>query len=162
MRSVAVDVDRVREHLTSLVYWLSQTNRHKDLPNVCQLLTLPEPPDDGSKAERMAASLASAPDAELPEVARRLLTYFPPAASARNGLEEVLWRDDGSPRVPEGTVENSRRSSRQRTCFLTLPGSRNFSSNFGCWTTIPSRYLQGQTRHSAHVSSAMCLGIQGT
>ena len=47
--------------------------RHVDLGEACERLGLPTPPDEGSKHQRVAASFAALPDADLPVVAERIL-----------------------------------------------------------------------------------------
>ncbi len=98
-----MDIRHLRELLWSEIHWLSQANRHVDLPGVCARLGLPPPPaeDHGSKAQRMSASFDAVPDAQLRQVAQRLLESHPPPFTERRiRLEEALWADVG-PRIPK-------------------------------------------------------------
>lgn len=85
----------LRGHLQQL----RQLHSHDELPGLCRKLGLPNPPGEGSKWERLAASLESGTGVNLVEVAKRILEYFPPSAAERNALQELLWKDDGSPSI---------------------------------------------------------------
>ncbi len=93
----------LRALLAHQFHRLSQSNRHVDLPDVCNQLGLAPPPgpDSGSKAERMASALVPLPDAGLSAVAERLLEFFPPSPKERNEIEEVLWIDAPVPNIPK-------------------------------------------------------------
>ncbi len=49
----------------------------------------------------MAAVITNVPDAELAEIGRRLLEFYPSSPSERNVLQELLWHDSGSSRIPK-------------------------------------------------------------
>lgn len=70
-----------------------------DLPGICAQIGLSAPEPGGSKRERMYASFDAAPEAALPEVARLFLVRFPPAASVRNKMQELLWADSPGPSI---------------------------------------------------------------
>ena len=86
----------LRDLLASQIHSLSQRYRHVDLPKVRAQLGLETPPteaDSGSKADRMAASFGLVSDADLPDIAQRLLQEFPPTPNDRNEIEELLWAE---------------------------------------------------------------------
>lgn len=56
---------------------LKDAGTHTMLPRLCVELNLPTPPDEGSKRDRLAASLNSLDDVGLPLVARELLLQYP-------------------------------------------------------------------------------------
>lgn len=74
---------------------------HRELPAVCAEIGLPVPPEEGTKRERLDASLAALPDAELPAVARNALTRLQLPPDKRNKLEDVLWAGEGALPVPK-------------------------------------------------------------
>jgi hypothetical protein len=96
-----MDIDRLRDLLSAQVHSLSQSNRHVDLPGVCQTLGLPAPPDEGSKRQRMLAAFEGVPDSNLKSVATRLLENFPLDSAPRYDLEETLWSDDSTVVIPK-------------------------------------------------------------
>ncbi|WP_242515368.1 hypothetical protein [Sorangium cellulosum] len=98
-----MELGRLRNLLEVQVHRLSQSSRHIDLPGICEQLGLSPPPreDEGSKAQRMAAALSAVSDLDLPSSARRLLTHFPPVASERNAIEELLWAGDSAFDIPK-------------------------------------------------------------
>lgn len=96
-----LDFIRLRNLIETRIHALSQSRRHKELPGICRTLGLPPPPGEESKADRMAAVIADAPDTELAGIALRLLEFYPPSPAERNVLQELLWHDNGSPRIPK-------------------------------------------------------------
>jgi very-short-patch-repair endonuclease len=73
---------------------------HADLPDQCRALLLAHPPTDGTKRERLAASLDATPDAQLPKVAEQLLGGgFRLSASMRNAIQELIWAGRRCPMV---------------------------------------------------------------
>jgi hypothetical protein len=87
------DLVRLRQALDFIPSWISNTTTHARLPDLCEALGLPVPPDasEASKLERAAASYAAISDSELPLVAERALTTdeLPPAH--RNTVQDALW-----------------------------------------------------------------------
>lgn len=71
------------------------------LPVLCEELGLPAPDFDGSKRERMTASFNALTDTELPAVARKLLLRYPPSATMRNQIQDILWSDNQCPPIPK-------------------------------------------------------------
>ncbi len=96
-----MDVAHLRELLRPLVGGLKDEGTNDTLPAVCVQIGLSAPEPGGSKRERMFASFDAAPDAALPEVARLFLARFPPVASVRNEIQELLWSDTPGPPIPK-------------------------------------------------------------
>ncbi|MFF1629757.1 hypothetical protein ACFVXV_30935, partial [Streptomyces sp. NPDC058272] len=61
----------------------------------------PVPDDAGSKRERIELSLSQVPDADLPQVTRRLLeqSHVHVSPSRRYRLEDLLWEEDAPPEI---------------------------------------------------------------
>ena len=64
---------------------------------------MPEPPDEGSKRERVDHSFAALSDAELPKVAERILDNALADAETRNAIQDELWAGQGTPEIPKRT-----------------------------------------------------------
>jgi hypothetical protein len=78
---------------------------HRELNPAFEQLGMPPVPDDaGSKRERIELSLGQVPDAELPQVTRRILEHSPArvSPSRRYQLEDLLWAEDAPPEIPNG------------------------------------------------------------
>ena len=52
-----MEVSRLRAILEPRLLGLKNAGRHEDLPSICQTLGLPQPGDEGTKQERIKASL---------------------------------------------------------------------------------------------------------
>jgi very-short-patch-repair endonuclease len=78
---------------------------HSNLAEACEDLGLPAPPEEGSKRERINASFAALPDADLPVVAERILTgrVIQVNSTTRNALQDVLWAGQGTHEIPKRT-----------------------------------------------------------
>ncbi|WP_367304032.1 hypothetical protein [Burkholderia multivorans] len=74
---------------------------HTMLPTLCEEFGLPMPATDGSKRDRMIASFDATADADLPAVARKLLVRYPPDATTRNQIQDILWSDSRCPPIPK-------------------------------------------------------------
>ncbi|MFC4612919.1 hypothetical protein ACFO9E_35030 [Streptomyces maoxianensis] len=77
---------------------------HRELNPAFEQLGMPPVPDDaGSKRDRIELSFDQVPDAELPQVTRRILeqshVYVSP--SRRYQLEDLLWAEDTPPEIPK-------------------------------------------------------------
>jgi AbiJ N-terminal domain 3 len=94
-----VDTPRLRELLRPLIGALKDNGSAEKLPRICAQLGLPAPELGSSKRERMFASFDAAPDTAIPEIARRFLSSFPPAASSRNEIQDLLWADAPGPPI---------------------------------------------------------------
>jgi hypothetical protein len=68
---------------------------HARLREVCTGLGLPEPPNEGSKRERIDQSFAALPDAEVPAVAERALhdRFLRVDAATRHAIQDNLYGD---------------------------------------------------------------------
>ena len=65
---------------------------HADLRDKCRALGLADPPPDGTKRERFAASLDATSDADLSKAAENLLRdEFRLSPSNRNVIQELVW-----------------------------------------------------------------------
>ncbi|MDX2576678.1 hypothetical protein PV332_14490 [Streptomyces scabiei] len=77
---------------------------HRELNPAFEQLGMPLVPDDaGSKRDRIEQSASQVPDAELPQVTRRILeqrfVYVSP--SIRYQLKDLLWEEDAPPEIPK-------------------------------------------------------------
>src|ERR1039457_1291732 len=98
------DLDELRKLLKNVTALISTMHRHVDLGEECERLGLPTPPDEGSKPERVKASLAHLPDADLPMVADKVLaSQLPVDAVIRNKIQDVLWASYGAREIPKRT-----------------------------------------------------------
>jgi very-short-patch-repair endonuclease len=91
----------LRALIGPIVVGLRDGYRHDDLPEVCRRLSLPSPPQEGTKAERLEASLEALPDTGLDSVIVGLLRQEVLSASQRRALEDALWAKQGSVEIPQ-------------------------------------------------------------
>ncbi|MCX5276835.1 hypothetical protein [Streptomyces virginiae] len=61
---------------------------------------LPNPPEEGTKRERVARSFAQVPDSDLHTVALNLLANGYATTAQRLGIEDVLWAEASPPEIP--------------------------------------------------------------
>ncbi|MFM9700685.1 AbiJ-related protein [Streptomyces europaeiscabiei] len=77
---------------------------HRELNPAFERLGMPPVPDDaGSKRDRIELSQSQVPDAELPQVTRRILeqSHVHVSPSIRYQLEDLLWAEDAPPEIPK-------------------------------------------------------------
>ncbi|WP_374608880.1 AbiJ-related protein [Diaphorobacter nitroreducens] len=96
-----MDYVQLRNLLEPLVTGLKDAGTHTMLPTFCEELGLPAPIAEGSKRERMISSFAAVSDADLPAVARKLLSRHPPNATTRNQIQDILWSNNAYPSIPK-------------------------------------------------------------
>lgn len=96
-----MDYAQLRSLLAPLIMALTDISTHAKLPTLCEELGLPAPVTDGTKHDCMASSFEAVADADLPEVARRLLICHPPNATMRNQIQDLLWSDNVGPAIPK-------------------------------------------------------------
>lgn len=99
-----MDLAELRQLVGNVVASLT-THTHRELSEACERLALPEPPDEGTKRERVSHSFAALSDADLPKVAERILSQ-PPAnldAATRNAIQDVMWASQGAFEIPKRT-----------------------------------------------------------
>ena len=92
---------RLRESLRPQVVALKDAGTHQTLPSICGELGLPVLPDEGTKRERVTCSFNSLPDAELPQLAERLLAMQPPSPDVRNNIQDILWEAANTREIPK-------------------------------------------------------------
>jgi very-short-patch-repair endonuclease len=92
-------VSELRPLLRESISALKGYGTHEDLPEICKQLGMPPPPGEGTKRERLKTSFDAVPDAGLPDVAERFLLKFPPSASVRNEIQELLWANSTVPEI---------------------------------------------------------------
>ena len=97
-----MDLVKLRQLVGGVVMGLT-AHTHRELREACVRLGLPEPPDEGSKRERVAGSFAALSDADLPKVAERILDAALASAKIRNAIQDELWADQGTPQIPKRT-----------------------------------------------------------
>lgn len=96
-----MDLIRLRQILGPFIEALKDVETHKRLGSLCERLGLPTPDAAGSKRERMRASFAALPDADLPKVAINFLELYPPDPSDRNVIQGLIWADLPTPAIPK-------------------------------------------------------------
>src|SRR6266567_5083380 len=96
-----MDLVELRRILGIVVGGLGGRYRHADLGEACVGLGLPEPPDEGTKYERVSHSFAALPDTDLPLVAERVLDQLSVDAVIRNAIQDILWADQGTLEMPK-------------------------------------------------------------
>lgn len=97
-----MDLVALRQLLEPIVGRISGMHRHVDLGEACERLGLPTPPDEGSKHQRVAASFAALPEADLPVVAERILAgQVSVDATTRNAIQDVLWTGQSTIEIPK-------------------------------------------------------------
>lgn len=85
-----MDTARLRDVIRPHIIALKDVGTHEMLPIICKKLGLPSPDSSGFKAERMIDSFEALSDLDLPRVAERFLELHPPAAYARNEIQDLL------------------------------------------------------------------------
>jgi very-short-patch-repair endonuclease len=95
-----MNLQSLRTVLRPLVVALKDRATHETLPSVFSNLDLPTE-NEGSKREKMEKSFDSIGDAQLPGVAERLLAIYPPPASIRNQIQDLLGEDSPLPEIPK-------------------------------------------------------------
>ncbi|MFF3089987.1 hypothetical protein ACFVRB_33865 [Streptomyces nojiriensis] len=70
----------------------------------------PNPPEEGTKRERVARSFAQVPDSDLHTVAQHLLANGYASTAQRLGIEDVLWAESSPPEIPSRTRRELARS----------------------------------------------------
>lgn len=98
---MSVDFARLRDMLAPLIENLKDAGTHTVLPSICEELGLPSPDPEGSKRERMIASLNALPDADLADTAQRFLKRHPPPPATRNAIQDILWAGSVCPEIPK-------------------------------------------------------------
>lgn len=88
-----MDQARLRNVLRPLIYALKDRNTHATLPSICEKLGLPPLGAEGSKGERINASFDALSNDRLPCVVERLFEMYPPEASIRNKIQDLIWND---------------------------------------------------------------------
>jgi hypothetical protein len=100
----SMDLPELRQLLERVTVLVSDMNRHVDLGEECKRLGLPTPPDEGTKNQRVKASLANLPDIGLPMVAEKILaSRLPLGAATRNAIQDILWAGQGNLEMPKRT-----------------------------------------------------------
>ncbi|WP_051939304.1 AbiJ-related protein [Phaeacidiphilus oryzae] len=89
---MATDVVELRQAVEAAVRGL-HTCTHRELTALCPQLALPPLPAEGTKWERLSASLAGLRDVDLPQVAQRILDARPTSISRADlfAVENALW-----------------------------------------------------------------------
>src|SRR6266567_7470675 len=134
MMASGMDLVKLRQLVGSVVAGLTG-HTHRELGEACTRLGLPEPPDEGSKRERVDHSFAALSDAYLPKVAERILDNALASAETRNAIQDELWANQGAPDIPKRT---RREIARALDLFDLVYDADRFMSSWadcGCWTT---------------------------
>jgi very-short-patch-repair endonuclease len=126
--ATGMDLATLRQLVGNVVAGLGGRYTHRELSEACINLGLPEPPNDGTKFERVSQSFVSLPDADLPMVAERILTQALADAPTRNAIQDVLWA--------EGSLEMPKRTRREIARDLELA---DLAPNFDRFMTLLGR-----------------------
>ncbi|MFP8959029.1 hypothetical protein ACLIYP_00365 [Streptomyces nanhaiensis] len=97
------DHGALRQLLEHALSGLGDANTHRTLPGACARLGLPQPPEEGSKRERVMHSLKALPDGRLPDVAQRVIRDGLVDPAARNTIQDALWAAQNTPQIPKKT-----------------------------------------------------------
>jgi len=95
-----MDYTPLRRRLHDLIGGLKDLATHDRLADLCEQLGLPSPGIEGSKRDRLYASIDAAPDADLAVIAKLYLSGFARDAATRNEIQELVWALSPSPEVP--------------------------------------------------------------
>ena len=95
---------------------------HKEIGIVCSKLGMSTPPAEGTKAERLLASFDGTPDTQLPSVAKLFLKQYPPSASDRNRIQDLIWQDSASPEINKKVRRNVARALESEPLYLRVEG----------------------------------------
>ena len=95
---------------------------HKEIEATCAKLGLPVPPAEGTKAERLEASFKSTPDAQLLNVAKSFLEGCSPAASERNKIQDLIWRESAFPEINKKARRSVARALESEPFYLRTEG----------------------------------------
>jgi AbiJ N-terminal domain 3 len=95
-----MDYTPLRRRLHDLIGGLKDLATHDRLADLCVQLGLPSPGTEGSKRDRLYASIDAAPDADLAGIAKFYLSGFARDAATRNEIQELVWALSPSPEVP--------------------------------------------------------------
>jgi hypothetical protein len=132
----SIDLAALRQLLENVTGLISTMHRHVDLGEECERLGLPTPPDEGSKHERVKASLAHLPYADLPMVADKVLaSQLPVDAVIRNKIQDVLWASYVPARYQSGLGMRSLGLSISLNWYTTPTDSWPSCTACGCWVT---------------------------
>lgn len=96
----SMDYTPLRRRLHDLIGGLKDLATHDRLADLCEQLGLPSPGTEGSKRDRLYASIDAAPDADLAGIAKLYLSGFARDAATRNEIQELVWALSPSPEVP--------------------------------------------------------------
>jgi hypothetical protein len=96
-----IDTTVLRRYLESVIGEVARSSTHATLGSACEVLGLTQPPGEGTKYDRVSHNLAGLPDAELPRVARLILTGVVMDARTRNAIQDLLWAGDDPPPIPK-------------------------------------------------------------
>jgi very-short-patch-repair endonuclease len=90
---MAVDIAALRGVLRPFVGGLKDSCTNALMPEYCQQLGLPSPPDGGDKRGRLHAAFDALRDDDVPEFATGLLSRRMLGPHLRNEVQDLLWAD---------------------------------------------------------------------
>ncbi|WP_431904681.1 hypothetical protein [Nonomuraea sp. bgisy101] len=105
-----IDLETLRELLRGVTRVISDGNIQRNLDEACERLGLPTPLEGDSKHNQVLNSLKALPDAQLSEVASRVLKQLSIEANTRNAIQDVLWAGENGPPIPKRTRREIARS----------------------------------------------------
>ncbi len=120
-----VEQTDLRALILPVVIDLKDTCTHDELPDLCRRLGLPPPPskEEGSKADRLQASLKAVTDTGLASITALLLAQVALPISQRRPIEDALW-------AAQGSVEISQRVRREIARALDLEDLTRYPGRF--------------------------------
>ncbi|AKV02315.1 hypothetical protein AKJ09_08978 [Labilithrix luteola] len=94
-----MDLQRLRSLLRDGIGDLKDLTTTPNLNEITDALGLPGPVEASSKRLRLHGAVDVAPEATLPDVARRFLEQYPPVVKLRDEVQEIIWSDPLTPRI---------------------------------------------------------------
>ncbi len=85
-----INLALLRDVLSSIIIEHGVALTHSKIPLFCTELGLLSPDEIGTKRDRMTTSFNALSNSDLPKVAERLLTSYPPNAAIRIHIQNIL------------------------------------------------------------------------
>jgi hypothetical protein len=141
-----MDLATFRHILRPHVIRLSHSNNHTELPAACERIGLPAPPAEGSKSERVSASYNSLPDAQLIQVANRLLEFQLIPSKDRNAIQDLLWIDKHTPEITKKARREIARALEGHPLYISATGFDQLLDRLWILDDDPLELLLGDGR----------------
>jgi hypothetical protein len=86
----SINYTPLRRRLHDLIGGLKDHATHGRLGDLFEQLERPSPGTEGSKRDRLYASIDAAPDADLADIAKAYRSAFSPDTATRNEIQELV------------------------------------------------------------------------